>query len=221
MAVGTNYIVHFANGPIGYSWKPFHNGGAFEGGLRLPIAIELIADFYHIAPWYLSDFIQRRVQQGRAHEIILVTDALFPIIEELPAGEFLIGSNLGVVSPDKKILFARGHYEHDHFIPALPDTLCSSLLNMQQAFTNILNLLTVNYQGMMIDVPAKSLEAALLLLAQFCATNQAKLVHLADKTGSIARGKDADVVVLKIEGSPGVFDVKVQNTFVKGRKVFG
>ena len=42
ISLGAKYFVHFANGPTGQSWKPFDGGGAFEGGLTLPITIELI-----------------------------------------------------------------------------------------------------------------------------------------------------------------------------------
>jgi len=97
--------------------------------------------------------------------------------------------------------------------------LCSSKLTMKKAFENLLNLLTTDLDGYMIDRKALHLHEALRQAALFTSTNQALLQGTIGKTGTIEPGKLADLTVLKIEGEQGEYKVKVEKTVVAG-KVF-
>ena len=61
-----------------------------------------------------------------------------------------------------------------------PYTLCGSLLTMDGAFQNLLNLLTTDHSGYMIDVKARSFEESLLLLPNFTSGNSVRLEGLGD-----------------------------------------
>jgi len=218
MKHGLKFIVHLTNGSMGHSFKPFGGGGTYEGALTLPLFIELIADGYHVDWRYVSDIICRRVQQGRGHEIIAVTDGIFPILEEIPDEDFRVYSTLCAKSPDQGVFVVKGRIGDDGCVLPVPrDTLCSSKLTMKKAFENLLNLLTTDLDGYMIDRKALQLHEALRQAALFTSTNQALLQGTIAKTGTIEPGKSADLTVLKIEGKKGEYKVKVEKTVVAGR----
>ena len=215
---GLRYIVHLTNGAMGHSFKPLHGGGTYEGALALPLFVELILDGYHIDFRYVSDIISRRVQQGRGHEIIAVTDGIYPIHDEIPKEVFQMFSTLCVESEDRGVFLVKGRVGEDGSIsPVPPSTLCSSKLTMDKAFENILNLLTVDFKGFMIDRKALPLDEAMRNASLFTSSNQALLQGVLDKTGSIEVGKLADLAVLRVEGEPGRYKVKVEKTLVAGK----
>jgi len=215
---GLRYIVHLTNGPIGQSFKPFYGGGTYEGALILPLFIELIIDGYHVDFRYISDIIWRRVQQGRSHEIVAVTDGIFPVQEEIPDGEFRLYSTLCVKSKDGGVFVVKGRIgERGEIQPVPPCTLCSSKLTMDKAFENLLNLLTVDFQGFMIDREALPLHEAVRYASLFTSSNQALLQGVSSETGSVEVGKKADLTVLRITGREGRYKVKVEMTIVDGR----
>jgi len=214
---GLKFIVHLTNGSMGRSFKPFSGGGTYEGALTLPLFVELIVDGYHVDFRYISDIIWRRVQQGRGHEIIAVTDGIFPIPEEIPE-EFRIYSTLCCKSADEGVFVVKGRLDKDgNILPVPRDTLCSSKLTMDKAFENLLNLLTTDFEGFMIDRKALTLEDALKYAAAFTASNQSLLQGTSNETGSIESGKLADLTVLVIKGQPGEYKVDVQMTLVGGQ----
>jgi len=214
---GLKYIVHLTNGSMGRSFKPFDGGGTYEGALILPLFVELIIDGYHVDLRYVSDIIWRRVQQGRSHEVIAVTDGIFPVPEETPQREFRVFSTLCSKSQDEGVFVVRGRLDKDgRMLPVQPNTLCSSRLTMDRAFENILNLLTVDFQGFMIDREALPLDEATRYASMFAASNQAILQGTFSQTGSIETGKLADLVVLRVEGEPGKYRVAVEKTMVAG-----
>ena len=220
MKYGLKFIVHLTNGAMGRSFKPFSGGGTYEGALTLPLFIELIVDGYHVDWRYVSDIIWRRVQQGRGHEIIAVTDGIFPIPEEIPDEDFRVFSTLCAKSPDEGVFVVKGRVGDDGCVLPVPrDTLCSSKLTMKKAFENLLNLLTTNLDGYMIDRKALQLHEAIRQAALFTSTNQALMQGTIGRTGTIKPGKSADLTVLKIEGEQGEYKVKVERTVVAG-KVF-
>ena len=214
---GLRFIVHLTNGAMSQSFKPFEGGGAYEGALALPVFIELIADGYHVSFKYISDIIERRIQKQRTHEIIIVTDRLFPSPDESPKEPFRIFSVLCRKPVDEEVLYTEGYIDDEgRMVKPPPFTLCGSLLTMDKAFQNLLNLFTVKHSGHMIDVDARTLEEALSLTSQFMSTNQAKLEGLSD-VGSLERGKKADISILKIEGNPGNYKIKVKYVIVGGK----
>lgn len=215
---GLKYIVHLTNGDMGHSFKPFFGGGTYEGALVLPLFVELIIDGYHVDLRYVSDVIWRRVQLGRCHEVIAVTDGIFPVREEVPKVGFRLFSTLCTPSEDGGVFVVKGRVDKDgSILPVPPNTLCSSNLTMDRAFQNMLNMFTVDFQGFMIDRKALPLEDALRYASLFTSSNQALLQRVLNETGSIDIGKLADLTILRIEGGPGRYKVKIEKTMVAGR----
>jgi len=214
---GLRFIVHLTNGAMSQSFKPFEGGGAYEGALTLPVFIEMIVDGYHISFKYVSDIIERRIQKRREEEIIIVTDRLFPTPEESSEGTFRIFSVLCRKPMNEEVLYTEGYIDDKgRVVKPPPFTLCGSLLTMDKAFQNLLNLLTSKHSGYMIDADARSLEEALSLTSRFSSANQAKLEGLSN-VGSLENGKKADITILEIKGTPGKYKVKVKYVIVGGK----
>jgi N-acetylglucosamine-6-phosphate deacetylase len=214
---GLRYIVHITNGAMGQSFKPFDGGGTYEGALTLPLSLEIIVDGYHVDMRYVSDIIERRIQKGRAEDIIAITDAVFPIEEEIPKGEFEAFSVIGCRSDDGGVLLVKRYMDRGGvWRQPPPGTLFGSLLTMDKAFENLLNLFTRDFSGFMIDRPARSFDEALALASKFTSTNQSRLENL-DSVGAISDDYIADIAVLSIKGRPGAYRVNVAKTIVGGR----
>jgi len=214
---GLRYIVHITNGAMGQSFKPFDGGGTYEGALTLPLSLEIIVDGYHVDMRYVSDIIERRIQKGRVEDIIAITDAVFPIEEEIPKGEFEAFSVIGCRSDDGGVLLVKRYMDRDGvWRQPPPGTLFGSLLTMDKAFENLLNLFTRDFSGFMIDRPARSFDEALALASKFTSTNQSRLENL-DSVGAISDDYIADIAVLSIKGRPGAYRVNVAKTIVGGR----
>jgi len=214
---GLKFIVHITNGSMGQSFKPFEGGGTYEGALTLPLFIEMITDGYHIDFRYVSDIIERLIQKDRMHNIIVVTDRLFPSPEDASEGSFRMFSVICRKDECEDVLYADGYIAADgRFVKSPPYTLCGSLLTMDRAFQNLLNLLTTDHSGYMIDVKTRSLEESLLLLSNFTSGNSARLEGLSD-LGVLDRGMRADITILEIDGDPGEYEVKVRYVIVDGR----
>ncbi|MEM2740345.1 MAG: hypothetical protein QXQ29_06060 [Candidatus Bathyarchaeia archaeon] len=200
---GLRYIVHITNGAMGQSFKPFDGGGTYEGALTLPLALEIIVDGYHVDMRYVSDIIERCIQKGRASDIIAITDAVFPVEEEIPEGDFEAFSVIGCRSEDGGVLFVKRYMDRDRvWRYPQPGTLFGSLLTMDKAFENLLNLFTRDFSGFMIDRSARTLEEALSLASRITSTNQARLEGL-DSVGIISDGCIADITILSIKGEAG------------------
>ncbi len=214
---GLRYIVHITNGAMGQSFKPFDGGGTYEGALAIPLFVELIPDGYHIDIRYVSDIIERRIIQGRKHELIAVTDSVFPVKGEIPQGEFEYFSVVGSTNEKKSIILVKrykdtdGSWKKPNFT-----TLFGSVLSMDKAFENLLNLFSSDISGYMIDRPARTFKEALLLASVMTSTNQTMLEGLAD-VGTIKEGNKADITILSISGKGGSFRVKVMGTIVSGK----
>lgn len=213
---GLKFIVHVTNGAMGQSFKPFDGGGAYEAALTLPLYVEIIVDGYHVDFRYVSDIIERRFQRGRRHEVIAVTDQAFPIKSEIPRGEFRFFSTVCFKHPTEDVLVTKGYLDESGFLrPVPPNTLCSSLLTMDRAFQNLVNMFTVEHSGFMIDVGARSLDEAVWIASQLTSTNSARLEGLVDR-GVIEEGRLADLTVLRVEGEPGCYKVVLEAVVVAG-----
>lgn len=217
---GLKFLVHFTNGPTGQSFKPFDGGGAFEGGMNCPIHKEMILDRTHVDERYVLDILRRTEERWGADKIITVTDSLFPAPEEIPSGEFAIGSTLAKIDSTGQFLRAAAYLQPDGSrIPAPPNTLCSSILTMDHAFINWINLFTQSIKGFWFDHLAQSLDEAIVKTARLCSTHQAMLDGSYSRTGSIDVGKDADLVVGSMSNREGVYDLRIRQVYVKGKRV--
>lgn len=204
---GLRYIVHFLNGPIGSSHKPFHGGGAVEAALRNDeLYTELICDTYHVAPPYMRDVIARKTAQ----RVIAVSDQMFAT-RTRAVQHFRISGVEGEVAPGGEYVFVRGK----------PGTLFSSTLTMDTAFGNLLSLLTREMPGAWYrSHAALSFEDALRDVSRLCTGNLHDLLGQSDGHGVLKPGAPADLVLLDISGQPGDYQVAVKNTIIGGKVVF-
>jgi N-acetylglucosamine-6-phosphate deacetylase len=205
--IGLKYFIHFTNGPTGGSYKPFHGGGAIEAVLKSDeLYAEQILDGYHVNPAYVRDILNRKGPD----RIIGVTDCLFVAGSDVK--EFTGGGIRGALSEN-------GRYFQ---VVEKPGTLFSSNLTMNRGFSNLLNWLTVDMQGIWNRRhETLQLDQALIMLAKILSTNPCVLTRLDTKGyGSIANGAKADLCVLDIDGPPGDYKVKVERTIVDGNTVY-
>jgi len=204
---GLKYFIHFTNGPTGGSYKPFHGGGAIEAVLKSDeLYAEQILDGYHVNPAYVRDILRRKGPD----RIIGVTDCLFAAGSKVT--QFKGGGIRGALSES-------GEYFH---VVEKPGTLFSSNLTMDRGFTNLLNWLTVDMQGIWNRRhEALQLDQALVTAAKILSTNPCVLTQM-DKEGcgSIVDGAKADLCVLDVSGLPGNYKVTVERTIVEGDTVY-
>jgi N-acetylglucosamine-6-phosphate deacetylase len=212
---GNRVAIHFLNGPVGSSFKPFDGGNVVQAVLRSrEIYAELICDGWHIAPAYVRDVIERK-GIGR---IILVTDAMFA------AGargirSFSVAGREGQLDPTGQYLQLKGSQQ----------TLFGSMLTMSRAFSNVLSWLTQDMDGVWhARHRAWKLDEALLGAARACATNPAHVTGMGRPTGSaplarhigmIEPGRCADLVLAGLKGRPGRWQIQVKHTFIAGHRV--
>ena len=201
--LGLRTAVHFLNGAVGTSFKPFHGGNMVEAVLRSPTMIaELICDGWHINSAYVLDVIARK----GLDRIALVTDAVL-VAGLRGAREFQMGSKTGAVDPTGQYVQLKG----------TRDTLAGSLLTMDRAFSNALSWLTADSVGIwQTKHRAMPLDRALTGLARACAATPAQLLGLDRQTGSLTAGRRADVVLASLAGRAGRWDLQVRRTFVDG-----
>jgi len=205
---GLKYFIHLTNGPTGGSYKPFNGGGAIEAVLKSDeLYAEQILDGYHVNPAYVRDILKRK----GTDRIIGITDCLFAAGSQVK--QFKSGGIRGAVSEDGKYFQVVGK----------ANTLFSSNLTMDRGFSNLLNWLTIDMQGIWNRLHrALEFERALVVVAKVLSTNPCVLTGLdREGYGYIADGAKADLCVLDIIGSPGDFKVVVGSTIVDGKIVYG
>jgi N-acetylglucosamine-6-phosphate deacetylase len=204
---GLKYCIHFTNGPTGGSYKPFNGGGAVEAVLKFDeLYAELIADGFHVNPLYIRDIIKRK----GVDKIIGMTDCQFVAGSAIKT--FTLGGTPGMVSEDGSHLRVANK----------KNTLFGSNLTMNRGFTNMLNWLTSEMDGIWNRRhEALKFEDALTAVTKFYSTNPCKVTGLAKAgCGTIADGAKADLCVLDISGSQGKYKVQVEKTFVEGNIVY-
>ncbi len=204
---GLKYFIHFTNGPTGGSYKPFHGGGAIEAVLKSDeLYAEQILDGYHVNPAYVRDILRRK----GAGRIIGVTDCLFAAGSQVR--QFTGGGIRGALSES-------GEYFQ---VVEKPGTLFSSNLTMNRGFTNLLNWLSADMQGIWNSRhEALQLDQALVTAAKILSTNPCVLTQMDKKgCGSIVDGAKADLCVLDVAGMPGNYKVMVERTIVDGDTVY-
>ena len=205
--LGLRVAVHFLNGPTGSSFKPFDGGNVLQAVLlRRNLFAELICDGWHSSPRYVLDILRRKGDR----RIAAVTDAVFA------AGrgnirDFNLSGIAGSVHPS-------GEYLH---VKDRKQTLFGSVLNMAQAFSNLVSWLTGDIEGIWTRKQPLDLERALLQAARVCATTPAALLGLdpIPGTGSLEKDHCADLILSDLKGWPGEYNLEVKHTFIEGRKV--
>jgi len=204
---GLKYFIHFTNGPTGGSYKPFHGGGAIEAVLKSnDLFAEQILDGYHVNPAYIRDILKRK----GTDKIVGITDCLFTAGSDIK--QFTSGGIRGALNDS-------GNYFQ---VVGKSGVLFSSNLTMDRGFTNLLNWLTVDMQGIWNRMhDAMSFEQALVTTAKILSTNPCVLTQL-DKQGcgSLVDGAKADLCVLNIVGPPGNYKLTVEATIVDGKTVY-
>jgi len=204
---GLKYTMHFMNGPVGTSYKPFGGGGAVEAVLKFDeLYAEQICDGFHVNPAYVRDAIERK----GADRIVGITDCMFVAGTDLT--EFKSGGIRGAVSEN-------GSYLR---VVDKVDALFGSKLTMNTGFANMLSWLTIDMQGIWKRIhKALGLDEALVACASIFSSNPCRLTGL-DKEGfgSIVAGAKADLCVLDVAGSPGDYKVTVESTIVDGNTVY-
>jgi N-acetylglucosamine-6-phosphate deacetylase len=204
---GLKYFIHFTNGPTGGSYKPFHGGGAIEAVLKSDeLYAEQILDGYHVNPAYVRDILRRKGPD----RIIGVTDCLFAAGSQVR--QFTGGGIRGALSES-------GEYFQ---VVEKPGTLFSSNLTMNRGFSNLLNWLSADMQGIWNPRhEPMQLDQALVTAAKILSTNPCVLTQM-DKEGygSIVDGAKADLCVLDIAGLPGDYTVTLEQTIVDGNTVY-
>lgn len=205
--LGLRVAVHFLNGPTGSSFKPFDGGNVIQAVLlRKNLFAELICDSWHSSPRYVLDILRRKGE----NRIAAVTDAVFA------AGlnnvkDFNLGGIAGSVHPSGEYLQVKGKAQ----------TLFGSVLNMAQAFSNLVSWLTGDMEGIWTRKHPLELERALLQATKVCATTPAGLLGLdpIPGTGSIEKDHCADLILADLKGWPGKYNLEVKHTLIEGRKV--
>jgi N-acetylglucosamine-6-phosphate deacetylase len=200
---GLRVCVHFLNGALGTSYKPFGGGNMVEAVLAdRGWYAELICDGWHVARPYALDSIARK----GFDRIVLVTDAMF-LTDAGGVTEFTVGGRQGEVHSSGQFLQVKGDSQ----------TLFGSLLHMDRAVENVLNWTTRGGEGVWTSHKPLPVAQALLGVARAAAANPAELLGL--NCGALAPGKSGDIVLARLSGKPGALKFRVQATYVAGNKV--
>ncbi len=218
---GLRFMVHFTNGPTGQSFKPFDGGGAFEGAMNLPMVKELILDRVHVDGRYVLDIIKRTEERWGLNSIITITDAIFPVPDEIPSDEFTVGSTIARADETGRSLRTVSYLQPDGSrVPAPVNTLCSSLLSMDRAFSNLVTLFARDVQGHWFNHPSMDLDQAIVKASYLCATTQAALDGSDSHTGALTPGKDADLTIGRLIEGENDYTFEPRYVFVEGKKIF-
>ncbi len=213
---GLTLAVHFLNGPTGSSCKTLGNGGAVETILRSKeMFAEIIVDGYHVDKAYVMDIIKRK----GFDKVCAITDSMFAVGIKKLKNFHMLGVD-GTVSPDRKYLTVTGKKYN----------LFGSALTMDQAFANLLTWLTNSIEGIWNQVhPPLGFEEALVKTSALCSINPAKVLNIYEPglrtgrfnstvyTGSLEVGKSADLLIAGIKKLKHNYEIKIDNTFVKGQ----
>ena len=228
---GLSYFIHLLNGPTGSNTKSFNGGGTVEGALRDDrLAVELIADFIHVARPVLRDVIARKEPE----RVVAVSDSMFPT--DAPEAEFEINGILGEIDRENNYISVVGSRDDQGNVrkTARPEletcdatTLYGSTVNMDTVFANVVSLLSTNMEGYFIRRhQGVFLDEAIRQAALMCATNPAAITGLLDgsagrKVGAVEAGFEADLVVAGIEAGDSGVRFSPREVFLAGRPMLG
>jgi len=198
---GVKVFIHFGNGPMSQNFK---SGGVIDAAftLRDAVCAELICDGHHVNPKWIVSFLKNFKWNA-----VGVSDAMFVTGMAGQLKEFEMGGKICLVSKD--VLRVKGG----------GGTLFGSVLTMDKAFENFVNIFTSNLEGYLtgplFDKP-QSIDQAVVRASGLLSANPARLYGLQRSIGSIEKGKRADLLIMDIHSGKGRYICKVGKVFVGG-----
>jgi N-acetylglucosamine-6-phosphate deacetylase len=215
VAAGLRYVIHLGNGPTGSSLKAFGGGGLYEEALANDALVAtLIIDGVHLDGRLVRDILERK----GLDRCVAISDAGFACGN--PAGDFEVFGIRGRIAPggDYLEVLPRAEAPRNPFSSDF-GPLFGSAADMRRVFETIVNLLTTSMPGIyQRRHPAMALRQALHAAARLCSLNPARLLGERDR-GLCSPGARADAVLVKVDGSPGRYRVRVQRVWLGGREV--
>ncbi|MBN1441581.1 MAG: amidohydrolase family protein [Planctomycetes bacterium] len=213
---GLRYIIHLGNGPTGSSFKTLHDGGMLEEALRNDdLSITVIADGHHVHPRLIRDWIARKPFS----RVVAVSDAGFALGP--PVESFEVFGIRGGVAPGGAYLYLESSEDPDPARAHSSDAVqfFGSAVDQKKVFENILNLLTIEVEGVYQrrHEPLAFADAVCTAVA-ICSTNAARLLDLDDR-GGIDEGARADLLLARIEGEPGAYGLEIDEILAGGRRM--
>ena len=211
---GLSFVIHLGNGPTGSSLKVFKDGGMLEETLRNDeLTATLIVDGYHVHPQLVRDWVCRK----EVSRCIGISDAGFGT--GAPTEPFELCGMQGEPAADGAYLRVVRSREEIEMAARTSDAgaLFGAAIGMREVFENLLNLFSVEMEGVNTrHHPALAVEESLAAASQMCSANPARLLGAGER-GRIEEGARADILLLELVGEPGAFEVKVRNTIAAGR----
>jgi N-acetylglucosamine-6-phosphate deacetylase len=192
---GVRLAVHLGNGPTATSFKP--PGRNLEAALMCDeCTAELILDGYHLNPAYVIDFLL-----AKDFNVVGITDCMF-VAGTRGIRRFTFGGKKGEVDKSGECLRVAGSR----------DALFGSLLTMDRAFRNLVAWLTAGRRGIYHRAPVRfSFDQAVQAGCQVFAENPAGVLGVRHRTGSLALGKAADLVICDR-------NIRVKKVFIRGQE---
>ncbi len=197
---GVKVIIHFGNGPMSQNFK---GGGVLDAlfHLRGKITAELICDYHHLNPIWVSSFLK-----NFNFNVLGVTDSMF-VLGRDDIKEFGKAGSTAVVKKDIILM--------KHKV----NCLCGSKLSMDRAFQNFLNIFMKNLTGYLTGpLFAKPIkfDKALIEVSKLLSLNPAKLYGFDKEIGTLEKGKRADVVIMDIKKVGADYKCTVKNVIANG-----
>ena len=211
VAAGLAYVIHLGNGPTGSSLKVFNDGGLLEETLRNDdLAATFIVDGFHVHPQLLRDWISRK----EVSRCIGISDAGFGT--GAPTGPFELCGIQGEPADGGRYLRVVRSEKERELAERTSDAgaLFGAAIGMREVFENLLNLFSVELEGVHVRRhQALSLADSVAAASSMCSENPARLLGVGGR-GVLAPGARGDIALLEITGEPGALEVKVRETLV-------
>ena len=179
VAAGLAYVIHLGNGPTGSSLKVFNDGGLLEETLRNDdLAATFIVDGFHVHPQLLRDWISRK----EVSRCIGISDAGFGT--GAPTGPFELCGIQGEPADGGRYLRVVRSEKERELAERTSDAgaLFGAAIGMREVFENLLNLFSVELEGVHVRRhQALSLADSVAAASSMCSENPARLLGVGDR----------------------------------------
>ena len=213
VAAGARFAIHLGNGPTGTNLKAFNDGGMLEEALRNDdLVVTVIVDGYHVHPQLVRDWLRRK----ELNRFVAISDLGFAL--GVPKGEFEVCGIRGRAADDGRYLEVVSAPGSSPSNPLSSDrsNLFGAAVEMRDVFENLLNLLTVEMEGVYHRRhQAYPFFEAVHMTSQACSENPARLAG-APGRGRLHCGSRADAILSRISGDTGNHQVEVLRVFLGG-----